>query len=124
MPFVGSIIPSKLVGLGQQKRRAQRAADERRDDPAGTQQARGTDHAEINAPDAVAGTERTERVAPTESERGREDHEADLVSGAYSRPSAGRGARAGGSVESAAESANAESDEEPPVRASHIDVEA
>lgn len=85
MPFVGSIIPERLVQLGQQARRLRRAKEERREDPAKTASAKQGDAAEITAPDAVAASFRLQKNAGNETEQAREDHEAALVGGAYER---------------------------------------
>lgn len=86
MPFVGSIIPQQVLRLGHEARKARRAAEERRDDPAGARGVRDSDQTEITAPDAVSANQPAERVAGNDSERAREDHEANLVGGAYDRP--------------------------------------
>lgn len=93
MPFVGSIIPQRVLGLGQQDRQARRAKDERKEDPAGARVARAGDEAEITAPDAVTAASPPDEVDSNDSERAREDHEADIVGGVYDR----RGGDAGGS---------------------------
>jgi len=85
MPFVGSIIPERLVQLGQQARRARRAKEERREDPAKSVSAKQGDAAQITAPDAVAASFKLQKNAGNETEQAREDHEAALVGGAYER---------------------------------------
>jgi hypothetical protein len=86
MPFVGSIIPQKSLGLAQQERRVRRANDDRREDPAGARTQRAGDETEISAPDAVGSTQASDRPEGNDTERAREDHEANLVGGAYTPP--------------------------------------
>jgi hypothetical protein len=83
MPFIGSIIPASVAGLGKQVRRARRKADEVREEVARASAKRGADGAEIAAPPEVGALEPSEHVPANESELSREDHEAALHLRAY-----------------------------------------
>ena len=83
MPFIGSIIPANIVGLGRDLRRARQKRDEAREEMAADAVRRGADGAQLTAPAQVTDVDRTERTPANESERSREDHAARLIQGDY-----------------------------------------
>lgn len=79
MPFMGSIIPSSLVGLAAASRAKERAKAERREraqSPGADSAGRGSDVAELSQPDAVQRVEGPELVQENGSEAAREDRAA------------------------------------------------
>ena len=88
MPFVGSIIPASVAGLGKDLRRARRQQDESREQMTADRVRRGADEAELAAPAEVPDLEKTERPPANESERSREDHAAALIQNRYTNKGA------------------------------------